>query len=496
MLRLLPILKGSDLDTKGVAFETFMDSYFKGDFGQYFTPRPLIEFIVKMLDIKRTDLILDPACGSGGFLLYAMDAIRKEGEEYYPDDGARRYEYWHAFAEHNLYGIEINDEIARVAKMNMIIHDDGHTNIIGADALDGIEKISETNRGFSKEKFDAILTNPPFGSDIKYVERPYLSDYELGLSTSKRNGKFIPLKSQDSEILFIERVHQFLKPKVGRAAIILPNGILANYTNQRVRNFLLNNFQILAIIGLPDNAFTHFGTSVRASILFLRKRGDNEISDHNEIVFMSTPELIGYDATGRLTDNQLDRVIELYKDFLINPSKYLPLKRSSADDFEVFATKQSEIIRRLDCQFYSIKYRLLIEKIMASPYKVYKLGDPYVARRIVDGPFGSDLKVEDYRDSGIPVVRVNNCREGIVDENNLVYITPEKHETISRSEVVPGDVLLTKAGSLGYTAVFPNKFSKGNITSHLALIRPSRNVLSQYLAAYLQGDFGLMQLYR
>ena len=142
-------LDRTELDTKGVAFEEFMDSFFKGDFGQYFTPRELIAFAVAVLDPQRTDMILDPACGSGGFLLYALDHVRCEANRLYPDhnsdvrEGLQHYQCWHDFARRNLFGIEINDELARVAKMNMIIHDDGHTNIIGHDALDFSQNIRD-----------------------------------------------------------------------------------------------------------------------------------------------------------------------------------------------------------------------------------------------------------------------------------------------------------------------------------------------------------------
>lgn len=134
-------LHKTDLDTKGIAFEQFMDGFFKGDFGQYFTPREIIDFAVKMLKPTNDDWVLDPACGSGGFLLHVLDAIRREADIYHPNhetdpkESADHFRHWHDFAKNRLFGIEINEEIARVAKMNMIVHDDGHTNVIGWDAL-------------------------------------------------------------------------------------------------------------------------------------------------------------------------------------------------------------------------------------------------------------------------------------------------------------------------------------------------------------------------
>ena len=182
-------LNKTDLDVKGVAFEQFMDGFVKGDFGQYFTPRPIIEFCVKMMKPEQDWDVLDPACGSGGFLLHALDYMRKQAGDYYEKGTVDHFNYWHDFAAKHLYGIEINDEIARVAKMNMIVHDDGHTNVISHDALESIDKMHDHNRGFAENHFDLILTNPPFGSTINLAEKPYLSTYELGSNVDAKGEK-------------------------------------------------------------------------------------------------------------------------------------------------------------------------------------------------------------------------------------------------------------------------------------------------------------------
>ena len=307
-------LNKTDLDVKGVAFEQFMDSFFKGDFGQYFTPRPIIEFCVKMLKPQHDWDVLDTSCGSGGFLLYALDYMRTQAEEYYQKGSVEYYNYWHDFASKHLYGIEINDEIARVAKMNMIVHDDGHTNVISHDALESIDKIRNRNAGFEKNKFDLILTNPPFGSTVNLAEKPYLSSFEFGNNTDAK-GKTKPRKNQSSEVLFIERIWQFLKYGTGKAAIVLPDGILTNSSMQYVRDFILEKFQLLAVVSLPQCAFAHFGAGVKASVIFVRKRNQNEKADENEPIFMAAPELIGYDATGRKTESQLDEIVKKYEEF-------------------------------------------------------------------------------------------------------------------------------------------------------------------------------------
>lgn len=307
-------LNKTDLDVKGVAFEQFMDGFFKGDFGQYFTPRPIIEFAVKMMKPQHDWDVLDPSCGSGGFLLHALDYMRNQASEYYEKGTVDYFNYWHDFASKHLYGIEINDEIARVAKMNMIVHDDGHTNVISHDALESIERMREHNKGFEADHFDLILTNPPFGSVINLAEKPYLSSFELG-NVVDTKGRKKARKNQSSEVLFIERIWQFLKPGTGKAAIVLPDGILTNSSMQYVRDFILEKFQLLAVVSLPQCAFAHFGAGVKASVIFVRKRNTDEIPDKNEAIFMAAPELIGYDATGRTTESQFDEILEKYEEF-------------------------------------------------------------------------------------------------------------------------------------------------------------------------------------
>ena len=296
----------TDLDSKGVAFERFMGDFFKGKMGQYFTPRNIVDFCVKMLFIKQNERVLDPACGSGGFLLHAMDLIRKKAEEDYEEE-KEIYSYWHDFASKNLFGIEINEQIARVCKMNMIIHDDGHTNIISADSLDNIEKHTKINSQFKKGNFDIILTNPPFGAKVLINEKKYLKDYQLGLNNGKERA------AQSTEVLFIERCFEYLK-EGGRMAIVLPDGILTNATLQYVRDFIMNNFKINAIVSIPQTAFSHYGAGVKCSLLFLTKSTKNK---ENDDIFMAQAEYVGYDATGReIEQNDLNEIFNNYKNFI------------------------------------------------------------------------------------------------------------------------------------------------------------------------------------
>lgn len=269
-------LSKTDLDSKGKAFETFMGSYFRGDFGQYFTPRNIVKFIVDVLPIDNESKVLDTSCGSGGFLLYALDKVRRQAKLYYEEGTVDHYKYWHDFASKNLFGIEINEQIARTAKMNMIIHDDGHTNVISSDGLLRDDVIMERtgNKGFEYGTFNIIITNPPFGSTIKQTEKAYLHQYSLGNKDvdwlDTKNSAVKERDSQSTEVLFIEQDKNFLRED-GYLAIVIPDGILTNSSLQYVRDQIEEWFRIVAVVSLPQDAFKANGAGVKSSVLFLKK---------------------------------------------------------------------------------------------------------------------------------------------------------------------------------------------------------------------------------
>lgn len=275
-------LGATDLDSKGKAFETFMGSYFRGDFGQYFTPRPIVKFIVNSLPITTDSKVLDTSCGSGGFLLYALDKVRDQAKAFYPnyktdpEESRKHWTHWHDFAEKRLFGIEINEQIARTAKMNMIIHDDGHTNVISSDGLLRADVMQEKsgNKGFEYGTFDFIITNPPFGSSVKQTEKAYLHQYNLGNKDvswlDTKNSAVKGRSNQSTEVLFIEQCWNFLKEE-GYLAIVIPDGVLTNSSLQYVRDNIEEWFRIIAVISMPQTAFSHTGAGVKSSVLFLRK---------------------------------------------------------------------------------------------------------------------------------------------------------------------------------------------------------------------------------
>lgn len=331
-------LSETDLDSKGKAFETFMGSYFRGDFGQFFTPRNIVKFIVNVLPITHDSRVIDTSCGSGGFLLYALDKVRKEADEYFTPRSDKHHKHWHDFAEKKLFGIEINEQISRTAKMNMIIHDDGHTNVITSDGLlkSDVMIAKSGNDGFEYNSFDFIITNPPFGSSVKQTESAYLHQYTLGNKDTSwldlKNSASSQRANQSTEVLFIEQDYNFLV-EGGFLAIVVPDGILTNSSMQYVRDNIEQWFRIVAVISLPQTAFAHTGAGVKSSVLFLRKHKKSTTENIENLKNEIQEEL--------KTSNEYEsKVKEIDKSKKSEISKYNGDKKSEA--FKEFKKEISE----------------------------------------------------------------------------------------------------------------------------------------------------------
>lgn len=420
-------LSKTDLDTKGVAFERFMEDFFKGKQGQYFTPREIVSFIVNSCNFNNRTKVLDPSCGSGGFLLYALDHIRQQASEFYDDDSAEHYRYWHDFAANNLFGIEVNERIARVAKMNMIIHDDGHTNVICSDALELHSKIQAINQKFKENDFDLIITNPPFGATVKKEEKNYLGSFDLGKDNT---GKI--RKTQKTEILFLERCWQYLKYKTGKIAIIIPDGMLTNTTLKYVRDYMASKFQIEAIISLPQVTFAHYGAGLKSSILIMRKLDKNEkVKDYD--IFCAIANEVGYDATGRKSNTDLHNILAKYKEFLNGKTFY---------EDEIYVKKLSQLDNnRLDSYYYSPMFEKIIAEVGKSKYKLKRLEDVCVA----DGIFiGKTPAKDDYSESSSDpkIVKAASLKTGKVNLELVDYVQPEQ---APNRLIQDGDILILGA---------------------------------------------------
>lgn len=311
----------ASVDVKGMAYETIVSNTLKQEAGQFFTPRNIIKAMVEMMNPTENDRVLDPACGSGGFLVMVLDHVRKQiAAELYPDlDGPLLVEKFNAievnervreYAERSIFGFDFDPDLKKAARMNMVMAGDGHANIFHVNSLAypnwehpaEIEKIqsaigkslSEMNDienrygNDAREKFDIIFTNPPFGAKVK-VEQEIANQY------------FLSKYSDAPEVLFIEACYNFLKPG-GKVAIVLPDGILGNPNTLPVREWILDKFKILASVDLAVEAFLP-QVGVQASLLFLQRKTEVERqlaqdSAEDYEIFMAIAEKLGKDRRG------------------------------------------------------------------------------------------------------------------------------------------------------------------------------------------------------
>ena len=368
-------LSETELDIKGKVFQRFFKDFFKGKAGQYFTPPNIVRFMVECFDITQDDLVLDPSCGSGGFLLRTLIYMQEESKKLDGEYNQKRF--WHSFAEKNLYGIEINGGISQAAKMQMIIHDDGHTNVITADGLDSFENFIRKNNKFQKNTFHFIFTNPPFGSSIP-ASKPYFEDFSFAKSEVHFIDKIIDKKSpkdlstQKSEVLFLERYFEFLK-EGGIVACVLPDGILTNSSLQNVRDYLLERFYLLASFSLPQHTFSSNDAGVKSSILVLKKKDKKTMK-----AFLDKKEAI----QNAITQTHKDEILSLRDELkaLIAPlqKELKALEKMQNKDLktqEQIATLKEKIANHRET--YRYKEELVRDKICAKVSEKLKQLESY-----------------------------------------------------------------------------------------------------------------------
>ena len=268
------------VEKKGSAFDSFLNTTLKGkELGQFFTHRNIINFIVDMVNLKLSDKVADPACGTGGFIEKVFLLLRERLSETFTQDSEAFKEKLNQLQSNQIFGIEKDGSVALLSKLSMSMNGDGHTTIYKGDGL------IYTNDAMQENTFDLILTNPPFGSKsvVKVQKSEILNKFDLGFKHKfdKHEGLFVKkgslLGGQDIGVLFLERCINLLKPN-GTLGIILPDGIFSNSGNNYIRQYIRQNCAILSIIKLSDEAFKPYSDdgAVETSILICKKRKEEE----------------------------------------------------------------------------------------------------------------------------------------------------------------------------------------------------------------------------
>lgn len=411
-----------ELDALGIAFERFFSSIFRGDLGQYFTPRELARFICAVIEPKDTDFVLDPTVGSGGFLLEALIQVWHWIDDNYAgqhEQERRKFD----FAKQNLYGIEINATLGRVCKTNLILHKDGHTNIDAErSCLDSTFSVRELR--YDGTMFNVVVGNPPFGDEVREGDRDRLGDGSLN--------DFVLSAGEDqisSELIIVERGLQFLMPG-GKLGMVVPDGSLNNTGEgsrcPAFRRFLLANARIEMVVSLPDFAFRKSGAQNKTSLLFLQKYSKEEkrefddaynryleqqsiegeptveqkkaailyaLEQNSYTVFLAEVNKIGYTPTGvptsanqlyqmgannRIDHNNLATVLGQYRHYKANPAAYKPVTEPSCHVMSIVDIVRAHSSYRLDPKFHLFQ----AERIQDPPSNMtkYTLGELLLRR--------------------------------------------------------------------------------------------------------------------
>lgn len=318
-------LLASPVDVKGVAYEEIVGSNLRGDRGEFFTPRNACRMAVRMLDPQPGERILDPSCGTGGFLItgmnHALEYIERTERLNWldPANGTdvereelfrRRQEYLSAC----VLGIDLNPSLVRAAKMNMVMNNDGSGGLWQANTLENPHRWSTGLRnGIPLGSVDVIVSNPPFGAKIPIDDEDTLSQYDLAATWDladdgqwtiriDKHGNRSLQKSQPPEILFIERALQFLRPGTGRMAMVIPNGILNNPGLAYVRQWIVRHAQVLAVVDMHRDLFQPKNDTQTSMVLMRRLFPVEELEAErgglDYPVFMAVAETIGHDKRG------------------------------------------------------------------------------------------------------------------------------------------------------------------------------------------------------
>lgn len=401
-------------DIKGIAFEHFLGTTFRGELGQFFTPRTIVDFMTEILDPQEGEIICDPTCGSGGFLIKAFEYVREkieddikekkdvlrkslEGDNFDTKSEQEQAEIsekidvmqaalnteldtsvensrMYNLSRNCIYGTDANPRMARTSKMNMIMHGDGHGGVHHHDGLLNVNGIFE-------ERFDVILTNPPFGQNVdknqlisdadkftdeemkKKYKKKYGVAYDEALKQVDNNiGKTL-LSLYDlgststlTEVLFMERCLRLLK-KGGRMGMVLPEGVLNNKNLQAVREYFEGKAKIILICSIPQDVFIAAGATVKPSLVFMRRFTSDEELEYNKCKVDALAEITSIhhaeiDSIKDAIDNTISLTESLKAELKKLQARLRQAKKNNKNthliDAEIAAIKKEQIENRLN----------------------------------------------------------------------------------------------------------------------------------------------------
>jgi type I restriction enzyme M protein len=494
------------LDSKGAAFEYFVRATLKGKkLGQYFTPRELVQTMLAIVGqrkivnsvISGTGIkILDPACGTGGFLVFLMqDSLIKITEMFNEREINKQtfYAAQKAIKENIFFGSDANHGVAASAKMNMIIAGDGHTNIQHEDSLAHTAK----NWNIKSPDCDLILTNPPFGtSETDSLSAADLEQFDI------RSGK--------GQHLFLQKMVDSLKPGTGEICTVIDEGVLNTESATALRKWLLQKCRLKAVFSLPSDTFKPNKINVKSSLLYFEKR---EIADADfedaYVVTVCKLESLGYLGSGeKIRGFDLHRFLdEVSKKILVSSEKNSHRKGYHWEAFDIKSTDiTSDKNFRFDFKYWNTETRNKINTLYLNHKITIKDLNTIPTSR------GSSPAAENYVDKidGFAIViksGSNISKQGKIIEEDADWVEKSIYDElleqsvetgINRSIIKKGDVLLSSTGdgTLGKSAVFDLDIP-AIADGHVSIIRVDAKIINPYyLCDFLRSGFGSIQINR
>lgn len=473
----------SERDVIADAFEMFISPSLRGGQGQFFTPRNVVKLLVALAKPTKNDKLIDPACGSGGFLIESLRhvwaQVKNDGEEL----GWPEHEIFadqQEIAIKNFRGIDKESFLAKTTKAYMAILGDGRGGIFCENSLDAHANWgSDTQNSIRLDSFDIVLTNPPYGSKLKIEDRAILSSYDLGYQWKAKGGIFEKtnklLDYQTPQVLFIERCLNLLK-QGGRLGIVAPESMFCNPSHKYIMNYVERKAQIEAVISMPENLFQPH-THAKTCVVLLRKLADGEKIDPDNNIFMAVAKWCGHDSRGLAVP---------YDDVPSIQKRYEMFKSGKQLQYEHlgFSVKQSQI---KDSIYLPIYYN---PEIMAS---LNSLQDEYdlitvaelAKRGLISLSNGDEVGKLAYGTGSVPFVRTSDIANWEIKLDPKQGLSEEIYQEIKdKQDVQANDILMVKDGTylVGTCALITEEETHIVYQSHLWKIRSlNHEKLNPYL---------------
>ena len=499
-------------DVIGTAYEVYVASHLKGERGQYFTNRLVVNMMVKMVNPSARDIILDPACGSGGFILTAMNYIFDKIDN--SSRTANAKEVLKRNVVHQLFGVDISPKLVKIAKANMLLGKDGHGGIEHANSLDDVKNLSARfNDICGIEKPDIILTNPPFGSghDLRIKDPAILSQYENGHQwvVNKDNEILYSNKLNDRqgiapELLFVEKCLKWVKPN-GIIGIVMAKGQLDNREALAVRRMICDKAQILAVVNLHEDTFEPFCGS-KASVIFLQKK-ISVPSDYR--IFMAISNKVGQTSRGEAIfkkDSEGNPIVKnghhvLDEDLSDIADSYNNFKEGNLVENEF---RYTIAFSDLDKDLWSFNPVHYLPQHNAAFKRVITLGerDDFEIHRLGDiaNVFNGPRFKRPYADTGVtegPTIRKYFTGTALTQLNsdNVKYLdsakaTKQQKKQLDALTIYKGYILVSDSGTLGRVTYALEQHNGHVATNNLIRIVVDDLALRGYLYEFLQSSLG------